>query len=80
MSEVFPPWAVSGNNVPGAFSWVVPGGKALSLLKGSTVVVESWTLPDLPLTLLSNWFWISAGVKFVFQKANYAACVISRML
>lgn len=30
MSEVFPPWAVSGNNVPGAFSWVVPGGKALS--------------------------------------------------
>lgn len=54
--------------------------KLFPLLKGSTVVVQSWTLPDLPLTLLSNWFWISAGVKFVFQKVNYAARVISRML
>lgn len=28
--KFFPPWAVSGNDVPGMFSWDTPGGKALS--------------------------------------------------
>lgn len=71
--KLSPPHAVSGKDVPGAFSWVAAVGEALPLDEGEET---DGTKLDITCCIAdpssASWFQTWAGFKLVFQKANYA--------